>query len=145
MLIELLAQDTHFQKFIIVKDHLTKSKLGDAALEQCQLYVAAELIILCSNTSRSVGRYGKRGRDFYSIVDGAFASMLMLFTSVSEWIGACFVDAFEDGNISEILNLPKHVKPIGIITLGYPAERTRKYESIDLTKIGYYERYGNSK
>ena len=50
--------------------------------------------------------------------------MLMLLTSVSQGIiGACFVDAFEDGNISEILNLPIHVKPIGIITLGYPAEK----------------------
>jgi hypothetical protein len=42
----------------IVKDHLTKSKLGDAALGQSQVYDAAELIIVCSNTSRSVDRYG---------------------------------------------------------------------------------------
>jgi nitroreductase len=72
--------------------------------------------------------------------------MFMLLTSVSQGIiGACFVGAFEDDKMSEILNLSKHVKPIGIITLGYPAERTRKYERIDLTKIVYYERYGNSK
>ena len=109
------------------------------------MYDAAELIIVCSNTSKWVNRYGKRGRDFYSIVDGAFASMLMLLTSVNQGIGACFVGAFEDDKVSEILNFPKHVKPIGIITLGYPAERTRKYERIDLTKIVYYERYGNSK
>ena len=81
------------------------------------MYDAAELIIVCSNTSRSVRRYGKRGSDFYSIVDHAFASMLMLLTSVSQGIiGAYFVGAFEDGKVSEILNLPKHVKPIGIIT-----------------------------
>jgi len=110
------------------------------------VYDAAELISVCSNISRSVGRYGKRGRDFYSIVEGAVASMLILLTSVSQGIiGACCVDTFEDGKVSEILNLPKHVKPIGIITLGYPAERTRKYERIELTKLVYYERYGNSK
>jgi len=70
----------------------------------------------------------------------------MLLTSVSQGIiGTCFVGAFEDDKVSEILNLPKHVKPIGIITLGYPAERTRKDERIDLTKLVYYKRYGNSK
>jgi nitroreductase len=125
---------------------MTKSKLGGTALGQCQVYDAAEMIIVCSNTSREVDRYGKRGRDFYSIVDGAFASMLMLLTTVSQGsIAACFVGAFEDDNVSEILNLSKHVKPIGIITLAYPAQRTRNYERICLTKLVYYERYGNSK
>ena len=88
------------------------------------MYDAAELIMVCSNTSRSLCKYGKRGRDFYSIVYGVFASMLMLLTQVSQGIGACFVGTFEDEKVSKILNLPKHVKPIGIITLGYPAERT---------------------
>ena len=98
---------------------MAKSKLGDTALEQSQVYDAALLIIVCSSTSRSVDRYGKRGRDFYSIVDGAFASMLMLLTSVSQGIiAACFVGAFEDNKVSEVLNLSKHVKPIGIVTLG---------------------------
>jgi|SRR6476469_3484 len=116
---------TQVQEFIIVKDHMTKSKLGDAALGQSQVYDVVELIIVCSHTSRSVSQYGKSGRDFYRIVDGAFASSLMLLTSVSQGIiGACFVGAFEDYKVSEILNLPKDVKPIGIITLGYPAERT---------------------
>jgi nitroreductase len=51
-----------------------------------QKYVedAPVLIVVCSNTSRSIGRYGQRGRDFYSIIDGAFASMLILLTAVNE-------------------------------------------------------------
>ena len=138
------AGHTQVQEFVIVKDHLTKSKLGDAALGQSQVYDAAELIIVCSNTSRSVDRYGKRGRDFYSIIDGAFASMLVLLTSVSEDIGACFVGAFEDKKVSKILGLPEYVKPIGMITLGYPAERPEKFDRIDLTKLVYYDRYGNT-
>ena len=46
------AWHTQVQEFIIVKDHLTKSKLGDAVLGQSQVYDAAELIIVCSNTSK---------------------------------------------------------------------------------------------
>jgi nitroreductase len=67
-----------------------------------------------------------RGKEFYSIIDGAFASMLILLTAVNEGIGACFVGAFQDKMVSEILELPDHVRPVGIICIGYPAdEQTR--------------------
>ena len=138
------AGHTQVQEFIIVKDPSTKSKLGKAALEQSQVYDAAVLIIVCSNTSRSVDRYGKRGKDFYSIIDGAFASILMLLTAGNEGIGACFVGAFEDDKVSKILGLPEYVKPIGIITLGYPTESPEKLDRIDISKLVYYTRYGNT-
>jgi nitroreductase len=138
------AGHTQVQEFIIIKDPAIKSKLGEAALRQSQVYDAAQLIVVCSNVSRSVGRYGKRGKHFYSIIDGAFASLLLLLTSVNEGIGACFVGAFEDEKVSKILELPEHVKPIGIITLGYAAERPAKLERIDISKLVYHDKYGNT-
>jgi hypothetical protein len=39
------------------------------------------LIIVCSNTSRSVGRYGNRGKEFYSIIDGAFSYAYFAYSS----------------------------------------------------------------
>jgi nitroreductase len=100
------------------------------------------LIVVCSNTSRSVGRYGSRGREFYSIIDGAFASMLILLSAVDEGIGTCFVGAFEDNKVSQILELPKDVRPIGIICIGYPAEKPEKLERIDVKALVHYEKYG---
>lgn len=136
------AGHSQVQEFIIVKDPSIKSKLGEAALGQRQVYDAYLLIIICSNTSRSVNQYGKRGKDFYSIIDGAFASMLVLLTSVNEGIGACFVGAFEDEKVSKILELPEYVKPMGIITLGYPAVRPEKFKRIGVSKLVYFEKYG---
>jgi nitroreductase len=138
------AGHTQVQEFIIIKNSSIKLKLGDAALGQSQIYDAAILIVVCSNTSRSVDRYGKRGKEFYSIIDGSFASMIMLLTAVNEGIGACFVGAFEDDKVSKILELPEYIKPIGIITLGYPAERPEKFERIEISKLVYHDRYGNS-
>ena len=46
------------------------------------------------------------GREFYSVVDGTFASMLNLLSAVKERIGARFVGAFDDDKVSKILNLP---------------------------------------
>ena len=139
------AGHTQVQEFIIVKDPLIKKKLRIAAVDQEYVEDAPLLIIVCSNTSRSVGRYGIRGREFYSIIDGAFASMLVLLTAVNEGIGACFVGAFDDTKVSKILEIPNQVRPIGIICVGYPDEEPERIERIALSKLVYYDKYGNAR
>src|SRR5919198_5796227 len=68
------AGHTQVQEFIIVKDISIKKKLRKVAVNQEYVEKAPMLIVVCSNTSRSVGRYGSRGREFYSIVDGIYQS-----------------------------------------------------------------------
>ena len=139
------AGHTQVQEFIIVIDPVTKRKLCEASLGQLQVEDAPVLIVVCSNTSRSVNRYRKRGTEFYSIIDGAFASMIILLSAINEGIGASFVGAFEDNKVTKILGLPVHVKPIGIITLGYPAEEPERLERIDMHNLVHYERYDRTK
>ena len=131
------AGHTQVQEFIIIKDFITK-KLMEAAVNQEYVQKAAVLIVVCSNISRSVKCYGKRGREFYSIIDGAFASMLILLTAVNEGIGAGFVGAFEDDKVSRILGLPGYVKPIGIITLEYSAERPERLHRIEIDRLVHH-------
>jgi nitroreductase len=135
------AGHTQVQEFIVVKDPIIKKKLCQASLGQSQIEEASGLIVVCSNTSRSINRYKKRGAEFYSIIDGAFASMNILLSAVNEGIGASFVGAFEDNEVKKILRLPVHVKPIGIIALGYPAEKPERFERIELNNLVHYERY----
>jgi nitroreductase len=139
------AGHTQVQEFIVVIDPITKRKLCQASLGQSQVKKASLLIIVCANTSRSINRYRKRGTEFYSIIDGAFASMIILLSAVNEGIGASFVGAFEDNEVTKILRLPVHVKPIGIIALGYPAEKPERLERIELNYLVHYERYDRSK
>ena len=139
------AGHTQVQEFIIVIDPVTKRKLCQASLGQSQVEDASVLIIVCSNTSRSVNRYKKRGTEFYSVIDGAFASMIILLGAVNEGIGASFVGAFEDNKVTKVLGLPVHVKPIGIIALGYPAEKPERLERIEMNNLVHYERYDRTK
>jgi nitroreductase len=70
--------------------------------------------------------------------------MLILLSAVNEGIGACFVGAFEDNKVSEILELPKDVRPIGIICIGYAAaEKPEKLERINIEDLVHYEKYGH--
>jgi nitroreductase len=70
--------------------------------------------------------------------------MLILLTAVNEGIGACFVGAFEDAKVSKILEIPKQVRPIGIVCLGYPDEEPERIERISLRELVYYNKYGNT-
>ena len=71
--------------------------------------------------------------------------MIILLSAVNEGIGASFIGAFEDNRIVKILGLPVHVKPIGIIALGYPAERPERFERIELNNLVHYEKYDRIK
>lgn len=133
------------QEFIVIKNKEIKVKLAEAAVGQSFIAQAPVVIVVCSNTDRVVKRYGDRGVNFYSVIDGAFASMLILLTVVNEGIAACFVGAFNDNEVSKILKLPKHVKPIGIIPVGYADEPPEKFARMSLEEIVHYERYGQKK
>jgi nitroreductase len=135
------AGHTQVQEFVVIKEPSIKRKLMLASVNQEQVEEAPVLIFVCSNTSRSVGRYGERGKEFYSIIDGAFASMLILLTATNEGLGASFVGAFNDEKVSEILGLPKHVRPIGIIALGYSDEKPARLERIQRDRLIHYERW----
>lgn len=135
------AGHTQVQEFVVIKDPSIKRKLRLASVNQEQVEEAPVLIVVCSNTSRSVGRYGERGKEFYSIIDGAFASMLILLTATNEGLGVSFVGAFNDEKVSEILGLPEHVRPIGIIALGYSDEKPARLERIQKDRLIHYERW----
>ncbi|MGH9925618.1 MAG: hypothetical protein ACRD5B_09595, partial [Nitrososphaeraceae archaeon] len=75
----------------------------------------------------------------------AFASMIILLSAVNEGIGASFVGAFEDNEVKKILRLPVQVKSIGIIALGFPAEKPESFERIELSNLVHYERYDRTK
>jgi nitroreductase len=77
----------------------------------------------------------------FAFPKGAFASMIILLGAVNESIGASFVVAFEDNEVRKILRLPVQVKPIGIIALGYPAERPERFERIELNNLVHYNTY----
>jgi len=58
------AGHTQVQEFIIIKDPAIKKKLRKAAVDQEYVERAPVLIVVCSNTSRSISRYGSRGKEF---------------------------------------------------------------------------------
>ncbi len=127
--------------FIVVRSKPTKEKLAKAALDQSFIVQAPVVVITCANTQRSAAIYGDRGATFYSIVDAAFASLTLLLTVTNLGLAACFVGAYNDQEVSKILKLPSHVRPVGIIPIGYGAEPAKKLERLPTEKLIHYEKW----
>ena len=136
------AGHTEPQELVVVRDRQVKEDLARAALEQMFMVQAPIVIVVVSDVRRSARRYGERGVHFFSIIDGAFVAMLVLLTAVDEGLGACFVGSFYDEEVREVLGLPQHVRPIGIIPIGYCAEGPRKLSRRFRQQIIHRDRYG---
>jgi nitroreductase len=135
------AGHTQPQEFIVVRDPDVKQELGRAAFGQTFLADAPVVVAVVSDTKRSARRYADRGVRFYSIVDGAFASMLILLAAVDVGLGAVFVGAFDDDEVSQVLGLPTHVRPIGLIAIGHCAERGERVARRGPDEIVHRDRY----
>src|SRR5918997_5719183 len=136
------AGHTQPQEFIVVRDQRVKEALARAALGQMFVAQAPLVIVVVSDTRRSAQRYGERGVRFYSIIDGAFVAMLILLAVVDEGLGACFVAAFRDQEVQQVLELPPDVRPIGIIPVGYCSEGPRRLARRSKARIVHHDQYG---
>ena len=129
-------------EFIVVRDGATKRRLAEAALGQMFLAEAPLVIATCRNLERNARRYGDRGRHFYSLIDASFATLMILLTARNEGLGACLVGAYNDEAVWGILGLPEHVRSVGLVGVGYPAEPATKAERIPLAELVHPERFG---
>ena len=109
-------------EFVIVKNPETKRKLSEAAFNQSFLEQAPILIIVCANETKSAQRYGKRGATLYCIQDTAAAIQNIHLTAFSMGLGTCWIGAFEETEVGDILRVPSGIRPFAIIPVGYPDE-----------------------
>lgn len=105
--------------FIVVKGKETKEKIYAAALEQESVLQAPAVIVVCVDTQKSFSAYGERGKNLYCIQDCANATMLLMLSAYSLGLGSVWVGAFNEEDVHKILKLPKNVRPMAIIPLGY--------------------------
>lgn len=130
-------------EFVVVKNKQKKKKLVKGAYGQSFIAEAPVVFIVGANKKRSAERYGERGRKLYAILDAAIATQNLLIAAYSLGFGTCWVGAFKDEKIAEIASFPKHIRPIGIIPLGKPAEQPSTPSRYPLEKVVHEGEYSS--
>jgi len=135
------AGNLQARDFIIVREEKTKAQLAQAALGQSFLAQAPVVIAVCANPLRSAQKYGARGANLYSLIDAALAIENLMLSCIEEGIGSCYIGAFHEKRVCELLKLPKNILPIALIPIGYPAESPQRTERMPLDQIVHRERW----
>jgi nitroreductase len=66
--------------------------------------------------------------------DVAFAAQNLLITGLAHGVAGCMLLAFNAKKITDIFNLPDHLKPEMVIALGFPGENPSVVERSDTVK-----------
>ena len=125
-------------QFIIVTDSSMKRNLSKASRNQESVSTAAAVIVCLANPSEAA----KVGPFEGFLIDGSISIENMALTSWELGIGSCWIGAYDEAAVKELLEVPEPIRVISLLTLGYPNEKPRVKNRKILADILHYERYG---
>lgn len=135
-------------RFIVVKDKALKDELCDKALGGIMIpnkwaKTAPVVIVICANPNllHKVGAGVKKIE--YHLLDMGIAGEHIALEATELGLGTCWIGWFNEQAVRSLLNVPKGIKVVALITLGYPREdvEPRKKEKLSLDKILYWNKY----
>jgi nitroreductase len=109
-------------EFVIAEKAETKQRLCKASFNQQTLQEAPAVIVVCADGIRAYQSYGERGKNLYCIQDTAAAIQNILLTAYSMGLGTCWIGAFREQEVKKVINAPQNMRPIALISVGYPDE-----------------------
>lgn len=126
-------------EFIIVRRPEIKKRLAEAAFNQSFIEEAPVVIVVCADENRSSEGYGQRGETLYCIQDTAAAIQNVHLAAYSVGLGTCWVGAFKEEEASELLKIPRGVRPVALIPVGYPSRFPSSRNKRDIDEMVHYE------
>lgn len=134
------AGNLQARDFVVVRSQKIKNELAKASLRQMFIAQAPVVIVVCANYPRSMRIYGERGR-LYAEQDATAAIENILLAVTALNLGACWVGAFNEEEVSRILRLPDYVRPMAIIPIGVPAEQPPRRSRYPIEELTHYENW----
>lgn len=130
-------------RFILVLEEDQIKKIADACLEQIWLETAPLLIIVCGDTTKGEAHYGERGKKVYTLQNATAATQNMLLAAHAQELGACWIGAFVEEKLRELMSIPANAVIAGIIAIGYPDEEPEKQKKLEIENVTYFHKWGN--
>lgn len=113
------AGNLHAYHIYVVTDIKIKRELAEACFGQYFVAKAPVVFIVCADLERSGRRYGERGEKLYSIQDATILAAYIQLIAVDNGLDTCWVGAFSEKRLREILKIPLKQMPIAMLPLGY--------------------------
>jgi nitroreductase len=131
------ARNLQEWKFIVVRDKDKRQELSTAARGQTFVEQAPVVIAACGTETEYVMTCGQH---CYPI-DVAIAVDHMSLTATYLGLGSCWIGAFFEDQVKQILGIPEKIRVVVMLTLGYPAESPAARPRKKLEEIVAYDRW----
>ncbi len=130
-------------RFVVVQEE-KKSELASAARQEW--IASAPVIIVVGADLAMAPRFAWRWdaehwRTLFPIQDTAAAIQNLMLTAVDLGLGTCWIGSFNDGDVARIVRFPFAIRPVAMITLGYPAQEPKDRRRRPLEEILFWEAY----
>jgi nitroreductase len=118
-------------RIVVVRKDELKQQLANAAFNQKFIAKAPVIFVICAVPEESAERYQERGRSLYAIQDTAALTLNLLLGAHLHGYGACWIGAFSEEAVSQVLNIPPFMRPVSMVPVGsvggnLPPMRSRK-------------------
>jgi nitroreductase len=124
-------------KFIVVSAEKTRKKLAEAAKDQTFVGEAPVVIVACGTVTDYVMTCGQLTYP----IDVAIAVDHMTLKAVEEGLGSCWIGAFYEDKVKEILGIPTEIRVVAMLPIGYPKESPSQSPRKRWEDVITYERW----
>lgn len=121
--------------FYVVAGQSRKQQLAEACFDQVQVADAPAVIVILADPARSNERYAERGAQLYCIQDTACAAENMILAAEGLGIKSCWVGAFDETAVQEIVEAPPRLRAVAILCLGYSDEASPAKERLRINDV----------
>jgi nitroreductase len=105
-------------RFVIVRDLKTRKRIAEAADGQTFVEEASAVIVACADTDGHVMPCGQLAYP----IDVSIALTHIMLAAVELDLGTCWIGAFDEKKVKEILGVPERIRVVGVMPIGYPVD-----------------------
>lgn len=125
-------------KFIVVRDKETKMKLAEKARKQLWIGDAGVIVVALAMDKKDPTIYERWAeRDVMTAVEH------MVLSSWELGYGTCWIGAFEQKDIKEVLEIPEKMTVINLLPIGVPDQKPEPRGRKAFSEIFFAEKYGD--
>lgn len=134
-------------KFIVVDDTELKNKVADTTSNRLLplnhfTKQAPVHVVIVRESANITSKLGQVIRDkAFPLMDIGITAEHFCLQAVTEGLGTCMLGWFNENKVKELLNIPKSKRAELIITLGYPAGKTRQKKRKPFDNIHTFNKY----
>jgi nitroreductase len=129
-------------RFVVVKDASVRGQLATLAHNQ-QFVAKAPVVIACCG-KRYRQNHNWIGENLF-LIDLGIAIEHLVLAARNEGLGSCWIGAFQDQPIKELLHIPADHDLVMLLPLGYPVSEDQfasTTERLGMEQIVYAEKFG---